>query len=133
MVVLASFRPKTPVLFVAWQRPDLRRQGRASHRAHSVSGLFDDAAAFPPELAPLPQTVTDHVARQSSSYADLVAPLLLPASAIGDLLSLELPPLKVALIGRPGTNLNLVTGALSRLVARPVVTVIGVEIGWSPD
>jgi hypothetical protein len=96
-------------------------------------GLFDDAAVFPPGLAPLPEAVADHVARQSSPCADLVGPLLLPASAIEDLLDLELSPLKVALVSRPGTGLALVGEAISRLVKRPAVTVIGVEVGWSVD
>lgn len=96
-------------------------------------GLFDDAAVFPPALTPLPEAVTDHVARQSCSYADLVGPLLLPASAIGDLLDFEHPWLELALVGRPGTNLALVGEALSRLRERPGLTVIGVEIGWSPE
>lgn len=96
--------------------------------------LFDDAAVFPPGLAPLPQAVTDHVARQSNSYADLVGPLLLPAPAIEDFLHLERrQQLDVALIGRPGTDLRLVGDALSRLDQDPDVTVTGVEIGWSPE
>ena len=95
--------------------------------------LFDDAAVFPPGLTPLPQAVTDHVARQSSSYADLVGPLLLPASAIGDFLHLERPrQIEVALIGRPGTDLALVADAVSRLHEVPDVALSGVEIGWSP-
>jgi hypothetical protein len=96
--------------------------------------LFDDAAVFPPGLTPLPQAVTDHVARQSSSFADLVGPLLLPASAIEDFLHLERPQqVDVALIGRPGTDLNLVGDARSRLEEDPGVTLTGIEIGWSPD
>ena len=95
--------------------------------------LFDDAAVFPPGLAPLPRAVRDHVARQSGSYADLVGPLLLPVSAIADLLDLEHPPLEVGLIGRPGTSPALVGEALLRLSLRPSVTVTAVEIGWSPD
>jgi hypothetical protein len=96
--------------------------------------LFDDAAVFPPGLAPLSQAVADHVARQSSSYADLIGPLLLPASAIADFLRLERPrQVDVALIGRPGTDLALVAEARSRLVECPAVTLTGVEIGWSPD
>jgi len=75
-------------------------------------GLFDDAAVFPPGLAPLPHAVRDHVARQSGSYADLVGPLLLPVSAIADLLNLEHPPLEIGLIGRPGTSPALVGEAL---------------------
>jgi len=94
-------------------------------------GLFDDAAVFPPGLAPLPQAVRDHVARQSSPYADLVGPLLLPVSAIADLLNLEHPPLEIALVSRPGTSLALVGEALSALRERPGVTVAGVEVGWS--
>jgi hypothetical protein len=95
--------------------------------------LIDDAAVFPPGLAPLPRALRDHVARQASSYADLVGPLLLPVSAIPDLLNLEHPPVEIVLIGRPGTSAALVGEALSRLSRRARVTVTGVEIGWSPD
>jgi hypothetical protein len=96
--------------------------------------LFDDAAVFPPGLTPLAQAVTDHVARQSNSYADLFGPLLLPASAIEDFLRLDRPQgVDVAVIGRPGTDLTLVGDAMARLGKDPDVTVTGVEIGWSPD
>jgi hypothetical protein len=95
--------------------------------------LFDDAAVFPPGLAPLPQAVTDHLERQSSSYADLVGPLLLPAGAIEDLRKLELPQLEVALIGRPGSDLAVVGEALAALNESPTVTVTGLELGWSRD
>lgn len=95
--------------------------------------LFDDAAVFPPALAPLPQAVTDHVARQSSSYADLLGPLLLPASVIGDLLDVKHPQLQVAVIGRRGTDLALVRQGLSRLAQARAVSVTGIEISWSPD
>jgi hypothetical protein len=96
--------------------------------------LFDDAAVFPPGLATIPNAVTDHVARQSNSYADLIGPLLLPASAIEDFLHLERPrQVDVALIGRPGTDLALVADARSRLDKDRGVTLTGVEIGWSPE
>jgi len=106
------------------ERPAERRLFRA---------LFDDAAVFPPGLAPLPQAVTDHVERQSRSYADLVGPLLLPTSAIEDLRKLELPQVEVALIDRPGSDLTLVGEALAALNESPTVTVTGVELGWSRD
>jgi hypothetical protein len=94
--------------------------------------LFDDAAVFPPGLVPLPQAVADHVARQSSPQADLIGPLLLPASVIEDFLGLDRPrPVDVALIGRPGTDQRLVADARSRLAEDPGVTLTGVEIGWS--
>jgi hypothetical protein len=96
--------------------------------------LFDDAAVFPPGLAPLSQALADHVARQSSSPADLIGPLLLPVSAIGELLQIERPrQMGVALIGRPGIDPALVRDALSRLRESPDVSVEGVEIGWSPE
>lgn len=102
--------------------------------------LFDDAAVFPPGLASLSQAVTDHVARQSNSYAELVGPLLLPASAIEELLSLEPQrgslehprQLNVSLIGRPGTDLALVGNARSLLAKNANLSLAGVEIGWSP-
>jgi len=117
----------TPDLSVGIQadRPAERRLFRA---------LFDDAAVFPPGLAPLPKAITDHVARQSSSYAGLIGPLLLPASAVEDFLHLDRPrQVDVALIGRPGTDLALVADARSRLDKDPGVTLTGVEIGWSPE
>ena len=109
------------------------RAERPAERA-LFHGLFDDAAVFPPGLAPLPQAIADHVTRQSNSCADLVGPLLLPASAIEDFLRLQrAQQVDVALIGRPGTDLTLVGDALSRLDEDPDVTLSGTEIGWSPD
>ena len=108
------------------------RVERPAERA-LFQALFDDAAVFPPGSAPLPQAVTDHVARQSISYADLVGPLLLPGSAIEELIDLPRPDqLEVVLIGRPGADLKLVRDALSLLVADLAVTPVGVEIGWAP-
>jgi hypothetical protein len=106
--------------------------GRPAERV-LFQGLFDDAAVFPPGLAPLPQAVRDHVARQSGPYADLVGPLLLPVSAVAELLNLEHPSLEIALVGRPGTSLALVGEALSALGERPGVTLAGVEVGWTAD
>jgi len=109
------------------------RAERPAERA-LFRALFDDAAVFPPGRAPIPRAVTDHVERQSSSCADLVGPLLLPASAIEDFLRLQRPQqVDVALIGRPGTDLTLVGDALLRLDEDPGVTLTGIEIGWSPD
>jgi hypothetical protein len=48
-------------------------------------GLCDDAAVFPPGLAPLADAVPAHRAHRASSYAPLVGPLVLPASALDDL------------------------------------------------
>jgi hypothetical protein len=135
MVVLASMAPDSSNVpdMSTLERFAGRRAERPAERA-VFRALFDDAAIFPPGLAPLPQAMMDHVARQSSSYADLVGPLLLPASAIDDFLQLERPrQLNVALVGRPGTDLLLIGAARSRLDEDPDVTLKGVEIGWSVD
>ena len=47
-----------------------------------LSGLVDDAAVFPPGNAPLPDAVTAHRTHRTAWYADMVGPLLLPASEI---------------------------------------------------
>jgi hypothetical protein len=120
------------------QSADIRAQGPAERAL--FQGLFDDAAVFPPALVPLREAVADHQARQSSSYADLVGPLLLPASDVQDLLQIadqvEGPPLTVAVVARPGNGSNVGTpldDALSRLNEHPAVRVVGVELGWTPD
>ncbi|TDB97452.1 hypothetical protein [Actinomadura sp. 7K534] len=48
-------------------------------------GLCDDAAVFPPGLAPLTEAVPAHRAHRAAPYAGLVGPLVLPASALRDL------------------------------------------------
>ncbi|MFI0366405.1 hypothetical protein ACH35V_00915 [Actinomadura sp. 1N219] len=47
-----------------------------------AAGLCDDAAVFPPGLAPLDVAVPAHRAHRSAPYAELVGPLILPASAL---------------------------------------------------
>jgi hypothetical protein len=47
-----------------------------------LARLVDDAAVFPPGNAPLPEAVTAHHGHRSAWYADLVGPLLVPASAV---------------------------------------------------
>jgi hypothetical protein len=114
------------------------RAERPAERA-LFSGLFDDAAAFPPALVPLGQAVADHRARQSISYADLVGPLLLPASEVegllrtSDVLALDGSLMDVAVVSRPGADLTLLDDALAGLNECPHVRVVGVELAWSPD
>ncbi|HEX8970345.1 hypothetical protein [Oryzihumus sp.] len=123
-------------------RPDGPGSPRVSQPAERAlfTRLFDDAAVFPPGLAPLPRAVGDHLARRTADVADLVGPLLVPASAAEELLTLPLPgpsgrsgpALTVALIGRPGVAVAAVGEALSRLSQDGRVEVAGVEVGWSP-
>ena len=95
--------------------------------------LVDDAAVFPPGLAPLDRAVAEHIARRDHPHADLVGPLLVPAAAADDLVALARPaPLRVGLIGRPGTPLAAMADALDTLRPAPDLEVTGCEIGWSP-
>ncbi|MEW2375948.1 hypothetical protein AB0883_07555 [Micromonospora sp. NPDC047812] len=53
-----------------------------------LDGLVDDAAVFPPGSAPLPDAVAAHRRHRSSWYADLVGPLLVPATRLPELAGL---------------------------------------------
>ncbi|HET8601471.1 MAG TPA: hypothetical protein VFL99_14170 [Segeticoccus sp.] len=121
------------------QHPKAGRSADAGGAAHLAerslfTDLVDDAAVFPPGLAPLPRAVTEHVARHQESYADLVGPLLIPASAAGDLRGQDRPgPFEVGVIGRPGTPVAEVTAAVDLLASAAGVTPVGLEVGWSPQ
>ncbi|HEX5740299.1 MAG TPA: hypothetical protein VFY17_01955, partial [Pilimelia sp.] len=68
------------------------------------AGLVDDAAVFPPGSASVPDAVAAHRRHRAAWYADLVGPLLLPASALGAAAALLDPgePLTIGLIGDTG-------------------------------
>ncbi|MEU7929935.1 hypothetical protein [Micromonospora echinofusca] len=53
-----------------------------------LDGLVDDAAVFPPGSAPLPDAVAAHRRHRSAWYADLVGPLLVPATRLPELTGL---------------------------------------------
>ncbi|MEU1966908.1 hypothetical protein ABZ541_10385 [Micromonospora sediminicola] len=82
-----------------------------------LAGLVDDAAVFPPGNAALPDAVTAHRRHRAAWYADLVGPLLLPASDLqaGALTGLVDPSegLVIGLIG--DTGLDGLPAALSAL------------------
>jgi len=106
-------------------------------------GLVDDAAVFPPGLAPLGRAVSDHLSR--TRYAGLVGPLIVPATAAGELAALACGwaaarprsarpssrPLRVALVARPGASDLPVWEGVRLLARQPGVEVAGVEVGWS--
>lgn len=52
------------------------------------TGLVDDAAVFPPGSAALPDALRTHRRHRSAWYAGLVGPLVLPASRLGDAVTL---------------------------------------------
>ena len=101
------------------------------------TGLVDDAAVFPPGNAPLAQALSRHRAHRASGYAACVGPLLVPASAAAELVALleaepVAEPVRVGVIGRPGTPVAEVRQAVS-LLQDAGVDVAGVETGWAPD
>ncbi|MBM0232064.1 hypothetical protein JNW91_09425 [Micromonospora sp. STR1_7] len=71
-----------------------------------LDSLVDDAAVFPPGSAALPEALTAHRRHRTAWYADLVGPLLVPASAVaaGELSGLVDPGegLVVGVIGDTG-------------------------------
>lgn len=104
--------------------------------------LIDDAAVFPPGLAPLERAVGDHLERRDGPYADLIGPLLVPASDAGNLrevvddprheVGLGEAPLQVGLIARTGTPVEEVGTALGILRGTNRVQVSGVEVAHQP-
>jgi hypothetical protein len=98
------------------------------------ASLVDDAAVFPPGSAPLPEAVRRHRVHRASGYAACVGPLLVPAAAAGDVVALlDGDPLRVGVIGRPGTAGSDVAAAVRVLRSCGAIEVAGVELGWTPD
>lgn len=96
-----------------------------------LAGLVDDAAVFPPGSAPLSRALAEHREHRAAWYADIVGPLLVPASGIAELVALtgEGGPLRVVVVARPGTPAPDVVEAVA--AARGTsVEIVGVEMGW---
>ncbi|WP_134768250.1 hypothetical protein [Nocardioides sp. 1609] len=60
--------------------------------------LVDDAAIFPPGLAPLPDAVAAHAAHLRSGHAALVGPFLVDAARLDDLVDLAPAGLSVSVV-----------------------------------
>jgi hypothetical protein len=100
--------------------------------------LVDDAAVFPPGLAPLDVAVRVHLDRRTQPYAGHVGPLLVPATDAPELARLAAAdersatqPLAVGLVVRPGADGDALRASVDRLREDPRVVVTGVELGWS--
>src|SRR4051794_1560029 len=84
--------------------------------------LVDDAAVFPPGLAPLDVAVREHLDRREGRYAAHIGPLLVPATAAAELAGLAArddravaEPLAVSLVVRPGAPLEPLLDAVDLL------------------
>lgn len=98
--------------------------------------LLDDAAVFPPGLAPLPEALAEHDRLRASPHADLIGPLLVPVTAARELSHLthaREQPVRVVLIARPGTPTPQTAEAVALLRQSPTVDLAGVEIAYAPD
>lgn len=113
--------------------------------------LIDDAAVFPPGNAPLPEALAGHSRHRAAWYADLVGPLLLPASALASLpepAPAGVPKPHIGLIGDTGlAGIGAALAAAARggcvqyeiAVAkrgedpRPGLRALLAEVGAAPD
>ncbi len=110
--------------------------------------LLDDAAVFPPGLAPVEVAVAEFRQRRTGPYAELVGPLLIGAGAVGDLIDVlrgdqttgagavdpRTAPLEVGLIARRGTPPGVLGEAVRRLTDEVPgeVVLTGVEVAHGP-
>ncbi|HEX6054234.1 MAG TPA: hypothetical protein VFY98_00320 [Intrasporangium sp.] len=109
------------------------------HHARIFEHLVDDAAVFPPGLAPMDVAVREHVDFQDGPYAAQLGPLLVPATAAAEVAALAArdpraarSPLQVGLVVRPGGSLEPLTEGVHLMRDEPAVHVASVEVGWSP-
>jgi hypothetical protein len=113
-------------VFVSTQHPPPPRSPSPWLIPPLLAGLVDDAAVFPPGSATIPEAVAAHREHRTAWYADLVGPLLLPASALsavpGELGADE--RLTIGVIG--DTGLDGLTAALA--TADPRLDVRQLEI-----
>jgi hypothetical protein len=103
-------------------------------------GLVDDAAVFPPGLAPLDVAVREHLDRRSHPYARCIGPLLVPAISAVELAKLAAKddravaePLQVGLIIRPDSPMEPLFDAVELLRDEPRVRLTSGEVGWHPQ
>jgi hypothetical protein len=96
-----------------------------------LARLVDDAAVFPPGNAPLPEAVAAHRQHRDAWYADLVGPLVLPASAVaaGELTGGG-PPVRGLTGGGPSAG-GSTGGGLTG--GGPTVAPAGLEVGLIAD
>lgn len=103
-----------------------------------LAGLVDDAALFPPGLAPLDVAVREHLATRDSPRADWIGPFVLPVPAVDALLTLLLDagtagalsdrPLRLTLVARPGTAPGSVADAVAAVRAQEGLALAGLDL-----
>lgn len=98
--------------------------------------LVDDAAVFPPGLAPADVALAEHRVHRAAAYADVVGPLLVPVAGLDAFLpafAADPQPVRVNLVGDAGSP-DPVAGVLNALAALPQqVHVSAVELAGPDD
>lgn len=93
-----------------------------------VRNLCDDAAVFPPGLAPLPAAVAAHQRYRSSWFAGMIGPLVLPSSALDAFLALGQPvPLCLTFPNGP----ELLSRALAEAAGRSDLRAVEIAVPMS--
>lgn len=96
--------------------------------------LVDDAAVFPPGLAPLPRAVAEHAVHLASDHAGLIGPFVVASTALEELAALAEPALFP-----DGLRVSLVAGAaavpaaLTALGATGRLVLAALEVRPGPD
>ncbi len=101
-----------------------------------LRGLIDDAAVFPPGSAPLTDALAGHRAHRAAWYAEMVGPLLVPASSLRELAGLLDPAERpgIGLVGDTGlAAVADVVSAADRLVTLRQVEVAVAKRGEDPQ
>ncbi|WP_434741946.1 hypothetical protein [Micromonospora sp. SH-82] len=94
-----------------------------------LAGLVDDAAVFPPGSATLPDAVAGHRRHRTRWYADLVGPLLLPATALTDLAGLLAPDERIEVGVIADVPLDRLDAALAGVDPRVTVRQVEAAVG----
>jgi len=101
-----------------------------------LRGFVDDAAVFPPGNAPLAEAVAAHRGHRTAWYAEMVGPLLVPASSVRELPGLLGPAERpeIGLVGDTGlAALPKVVAAADRRVTLRQVEVPVAKRGEDPQ
>lgn len=91
------------------------------------AGLVDDAALFPPGNAPMDKALAEHAMHRGSPYADLVGPILCPASRVDELADLLPQDQQVELSVVFDVSGESAHNAWRSAAAHPRVTLVAVE------
>ena len=86
-----------------------------------VTGLVDDAAVFPPGLAPADVALAEHHQHRAAPYSGVIGPLLVPvagADAFGRAFAADARPVDVSLIG-DATSADAVAGVVETMAGLP--------------